>query len=360
KLAVMSVQNLVRADVPLPGGAEAVYTAGGLTAYRHADQLGSAPLASTPARTVWSAVGYAPYGDPFSSTGSDRSFTGEKQDIAPSQGGGQYDFLMREYSPVQGRWWTPDPAGLAAVDPNNPQSWNRYAYVNNQPNVLTDPSGLLVQPQPCDDGSSSCWSTTHCTVDGFDSMCSGLNGVGMNAVAACPWSGCPQTGMLMSPVNGLPYQLQLTANGWQYTGRNGDEIDEEDTWRELDLPDYNQFLDGQPTQMLRVQWDLAGVTASAPGRPPFLPPPRPQPPAQISSSIQFSRSYAAFLACEYGHTLGDERMAEAWGAVNGATLVAILSGNVKAGLSWLGTAAVFDIGGAAAINRGCSYVTYGQ
>jgi len=66
-------RELSRADVPLPGGAEAVYEAGGLTAFRHADQLGSAPLASTTNNTVWSAVGYAPYGEPFSSTGSDRS-----------------------------------------------------------------------------------------------------------------------------------------------------------------------------------------------------------------------------------------------------------------------------------------------
>ena len=140
KIAVMVGQTLTRADIPLPGGGEAVYEAGGLTAYRHADQLGSAPLASTPSQTVWSAAGYAPYGEAFSSTGSDRRFTGKKSDI----NGDQYDFLMREYSPLQGRWWTPDPAGLAAADPNNPQSWNRYAYVNGSPLNATDPLGLLV------------------------------------------------------------------------------------------------------------------------------------------------------------------------------------------------------------------------
>ena len=36
----------------------------------------------------------------------------------------------------------PDPAGLAAVDPSNPQSWNRYAYVLNNPLRLVDPQGL--------------------------------------------------------------------------------------------------------------------------------------------------------------------------------------------------------------------------
>jgi len=48
----------------------------------------------------------------------------------------------RVYSATQGRWYTPDPAGLAAVDITNPQSWNRYAYVENNPVSFTDPTGL--------------------------------------------------------------------------------------------------------------------------------------------------------------------------------------------------------------------------
>jgi RHS repeat-associated protein len=48
----------------------------------------------------------------------------------------------RELHPVQGRWIQPDPAGLAAVDPTNPQSWNRYAYVGNNPLSFNDPLGL--------------------------------------------------------------------------------------------------------------------------------------------------------------------------------------------------------------------------
>src|SRR5258708_17180356 len=34
-----------------------------------------------------------------------------------------------------------DPAGLGAVDPTNPQSWNQYSYVNNNPLSHADPSG---------------------------------------------------------------------------------------------------------------------------------------------------------------------------------------------------------------------------
>src|SRR6185437_13206834 len=119
--------------------------------------IGSAPLASTLSRRVWSAVGYAPYGEAFSLTGGDRNFTGMDQDIV----GGVYDFPMREYSPAQGRWWTPDPAGLAGVDPNNPQSWNRYAYVNGSPLNSTDPLGL----EQVEVGRCS-WDETSFYVDG--------------------------------------------------------------------------------------------------------------------------------------------------------------------------------------------------
>jgi RHS repeat-associated protein len=83
---------------------------------------------------------YAPYGEQYDgSSNSDLDFTGQSQDTLS----GMYDFLYREYNPVQGRWISPDPAGLGAVDPSNPQSWNRYAYVLNNPLSFADPLGLF-------------------------------------------------------------------------------------------------------------------------------------------------------------------------------------------------------------------------
>jgi RHS repeat-associated protein len=55
-----------------------------------------------------------------------------------------YDFLLRQQSAAQGRWLAPDPAGLAAVDIANPQTWNRYAYVANNPLGNVDPLGLAI------------------------------------------------------------------------------------------------------------------------------------------------------------------------------------------------------------------------
>jgi RHS repeat-associated protein len=45
----------------------------------------------------------------------------------------------RMYASTYGRWLSPDPV---AGDPSNPQSWNRYAYVLNNPATLSDPMGL--------------------------------------------------------------------------------------------------------------------------------------------------------------------------------------------------------------------------
>jgi RHS repeat-associated protein len=84
-------------------------------------------------------VAYAPFGETYSIKNTPYlSFTGQQQDTIS----GTYDFLYREYNPVQGRWISPDPSGLAAVEPSNPQSWNRYAYVGNNPLTAVDALGL--------------------------------------------------------------------------------------------------------------------------------------------------------------------------------------------------------------------------
>ncbi len=50
------------------------------------------------------------------------------------------NFLVRYYDPAQGRFQGPDPAN-AGADPSNPQSWNGFGYVGNNPMSFTDPSG---------------------------------------------------------------------------------------------------------------------------------------------------------------------------------------------------------------------------
>jgi RHS repeat-associated protein len=167
KLALMNGQSLVNAFAPLPGGGTAVYNSSGLAYYRHPDHLGNSRLATTPTRTKYYDVAYAPYGEDYNGSGTaDLSFTTQNQDTV---GGGWttnlYDFLMREYRTGHGRWTSPDPAGLGAVDPTTPQTWNRYAYVSNNPLSFIDPLGLQ-------EAGPICWN------------CGGGGGWGVGGLAA--------------------------------------------------------------------------------------------------------------------------------------------------------------------------------
>jgi RHS repeat-associated protein len=139
KFALMNGQTLQKAFAPLPDGGLAAYTSSGLAYYRHPDRLRSSPIASTRSRGIYADVAYSPFGEPYAQIDStDLDFTGENEDTVSTL----YDFLHREYSPNQGRWVSPDPAGVAAISLNDPQSWNRYAYVRNSPLTLVDMLGL--------------------------------------------------------------------------------------------------------------------------------------------------------------------------------------------------------------------------
>jgi RHS repeat-associated protein len=88
-------------------------------------------------------------------------FAGIERNLEPDL----YDTHYREYHTTQGRWLTPDPAGLAAVDPSNPQTWNRYAYVANNPLSNTDPLGLYCFIN-CDGGGPPGGIGASCDVTG--------------------------------------------------------------------------------------------------------------------------------------------------------------------------------------------------
>jgi RHS repeat-associated protein len=83
---------------------------------------------------------FAPFGEKYANTGgtTEIDFTGDTQDTVA----GLFDTRNRELHPNQGRWLSPDPSGLRAVDVTTPQSWNRYAYVMNAPLTQVDPLGL--------------------------------------------------------------------------------------------------------------------------------------------------------------------------------------------------------------------------
>ena len=70
-------------------------------------------------------------------------FTGQMRDAETydPNGGTALDwFNVRHMSGAQGRFQSVDP-GNAGADPTNPQTWNMYAYVANNPLSYRDPSG---------------------------------------------------------------------------------------------------------------------------------------------------------------------------------------------------------------------------
>jgi len=62
----------------------------------------------------------------------------------------------RFYTSNAGRWMTPDPGGLKVVHPDDPQTWNMFAYVGNSPTTLTDPTGLYMWASACADSNTEC------------------------------------------------------------------------------------------------------------------------------------------------------------------------------------------------------------
>jgi RHS repeat-associated protein len=106
------------------------------------------------AGTVTCHGAHAPYGESYAETGTPgRVFAGMPQNMITTGAYPPYDALMREQNATWGRWLSPDPAGLAAANPANPQSWNRYAYVGNNPLSFIDPLGLQsgCSPEPSAD-----------------------------------------------------------------------------------------------------------------------------------------------------------------------------------------------------------------
>lgn len=178
KLALMSGSTLQKAMVPLTGQAQAVYNSSGLFYYAHPDLLGSIRLATTPGRAMYFDTAYAPFGETYASAGGanlDPAYTGQMADTAHRQdtAGGLYDFPVREYS-IQGRWPSPDPAGVSATCRKNPQTQNRYAYVTNNPLSYVDPLGTQGGPcwlEPCGGGGGCAPDDPSCCAPGDPSCC---------------------------------------------------------------------------------------------------------------------------------------------------------------------------------------------
>ncbi len=91
--------------------------------------------------------GFYPYGEARNPATNPAVFATYRRDT----NNGEWDYAMnRYYSNAWGRFMMPDPyeagndlsGGTGSGDPRAPQTWNRYAYVSNDPINYADPSGL--------------------------------------------------------------------------------------------------------------------------------------------------------------------------------------------------------------------------
>jgi RHS repeat-associated protein len=109
------------------------------TVHFHLDHLGSTRLMTDMSAKQLGVYNYYPFGGQVDPPADDQRvrFTGHELDFG---GNGQDVLYMhaREQVPVAGRFLSVDPV---LGDPSESQSWNRYAYVTNNPLRLTDPTG---------------------------------------------------------------------------------------------------------------------------------------------------------------------------------------------------------------------------
>ncbi|MFC2004929.1 RHS repeat-associated core domain-containing protein [Chloroflexota bacterium] len=107
--------------------------------YLHKDHLTGTALVTSDNSTPLGSTKYYPDGECRNSQGdlgTDKLFTGQRLDDT-----GLYYYNARYYDPTIGRFISPD---TVIPSPTNPQAYNRYSYVLNNPLKYNDPSGHIV------------------------------------------------------------------------------------------------------------------------------------------------------------------------------------------------------------------------
>jgi len=143
--------NITAEYVFFDGERLARIAASGSVDYYLSDKLGSSAVVTDASGAVQDDSDFLPFGDELdfaSSSGNTYKYTGLERDAD------QLDHtLNRQYSSNFGRWMTPDPGGRKVVKLDDPQTWNMYAYVGNNPTSRNDPSGLQSDCANGPDGS---------------------------------------------------------------------------------------------------------------------------------------------------------------------------------------------------------------
>lgn len=121
------------------------------TSYLTSDTLGTPRVITDSSGAVKARHDYLPFGEELTASTGGRTttqgysqFAGNRKKWATYERDDEtgLDYAQaRYYSSTQGRFTSPDPT-LLSVNGFNPQSWNRYTYVLNNPLLYVDPLGL--------------------------------------------------------------------------------------------------------------------------------------------------------------------------------------------------------------------------
>jgi RHS repeat-associated protein len=121
-------------------------TSSGGTLDYHLDHLGTPRLVTDVNQVKVAEHAYYPFGaeinlTPHETPEEAMKFTGHERDTVAGDGHTLDYMHARYYSPTAGRFVSVDPALDLRKALPNPQAWNRYAYVRNNPVRFTDPTG---------------------------------------------------------------------------------------------------------------------------------------------------------------------------------------------------------------------------
>ncbi|HMZ20570.1 MAG TPA: RHS repeat-associated core domain-containing protein, partial [Blastocatellia bacterium] len=145
--SVMEVTSasVQRAYVYNNGKIVAMQATDGQFYWLHTNHMGNSRAMTDASGTLTYKGQFDPYGatlTEWSGSGNinlnSKKFTGYERDSATG-----LDYAQaRMYNSARGRFMTPDPIGLKAANTKQPESLNRYAYVQNDPVNYVDSSGL--------------------------------------------------------------------------------------------------------------------------------------------------------------------------------------------------------------------------
>jgi RHS repeat-associated protein len=134
------------------GGSRIVSKKPTATYYYHTDHLGSSSVVTDASGYNVEEIYYYPFGQTRVDSGSvnlHNKYTGQEQDGET----GLYYYNARYYDPAIGRFISAD---TIVPDPFNPQAFNRYSYVLNNPLSYTDPTGHSNEVTVTCDTSAGC------------------------------------------------------------------------------------------------------------------------------------------------------------------------------------------------------------